>query len=123
MQQRKRKIKIMCTAQRFFMVDKIWRSITTNVIDCNKFWRFEHNTFYDAWDYENAMNDKLIKRLFHCWWFVKDKDFDCYDTSQMISKSSAQDFISNEESIIRKGLDNVVNIQAVKNPKKRKNAG
>ena len=43
MQQRKLKMKCLCTAQRYFMVDKIWRSITTNVIDCNKYWRFEHN--------------------------------------------------------------------------------
>lgn len=124
MQQRKLKMKCLCTAQRYFMVDKIWRSITTNVIDCNKYWRFEHNQYYDAWDYENAMNDKLIKRIYNKWWFVKDKDFNSYDTSQMISKTAASDFISNEESIIRKGLDNVVNFDAVKNPvKKRKQTG
>ena len=122
MQQRKLKMKCLCTAQRYFMVDKIWRSITTNVIDCNKFWRFQHNKVYDAWDYENAMNDKLIRKINDSWWFVKDKDFNAYDTSQMIKKSAASDFISNEESIVRKGLDNIVNIDAVKNPKKKKSA-
>lgn len=114
-QQRKKHVYIMCSAQRFFMVDKIWRSITTNVIDCNKFWRFEHNSFYDAWDYENAMNASLIKRTFHDWWFVKNSDYAGYDTSEMISKTAASDFISNEEAIVRKGLDSTVNELAVKN--------
>ena len=59
-QQRKKKIYIMCTAQRFFMVDKIFRSITTHVIDCHKYWRYAHLEYFDAWDYENAMNTKLV---------------------------------------------------------------
>lgn len=104
-QQRKRKIYIMCTAQRFFMVDKIWRGITTHVINCNKIWRLQHNTYYDAWDYENATSAQIIQRLSHNWWFVKDQDYGAYDTSEMISRSKAADFISNEESIVRKGLD------------------
>lgn len=119
-QQRKKHVYIMCTAQRFFMVDKIFRSITTNVIDCNKYWRFCHNSYYDAWDYENAMNVRLVLKLSHSWWFCKDKDFNAYDTSEMISKNAAADFISNEEALARKGLDSVVNLDAVKRPKKRK---
>ena len=118
-QQRKKHVYIMCTAQRFFMVDKIFRSITTNVIDCSKFWRFAHNVYYDAWDYENAMNNKLILRSDHLWYFVKDKLYNSYDTSEMISKTSAKDFISNEEAIVRKGLDSTVNLDAIKNPSKK----
>lgn len=117
-QQRKKHVYIMCTAQRFFMVDKIFRSITTNVIDCSKFWRFAHNKVYDAWDYENAMNTILVKRLSHNWWFVKDKDYNAYDTSEMISKTCASDFISNEEAIVRKGLDATTNSEAICNPSK-----
>lgn len=115
-QQRKRHIYIMCTAQRFFMVDKIWRSITTHVYDCSKFWRFQHVQKYDAWEYENAMNTQLIRKIGHNWWFVRDADYNSYDTSQMITKSNVKDFISNEESIVRKGLDAQVNELAVKNP-------
>lgn len=121
-QQRKRHVYIMCTAQRFFMVDKIFRSITTNVIDCNKYWRFCNNSYYDAWDYENAMNNQLIRKIGNLWWFVKNRDFECYDTSQMISKSSVSDFISNEESLVRKGLDSTVNYEAVKRKKKRRSS-
>lgn len=118
-QQRKRHVYIMCTAQRFFMVDKIWRSITTHVIDCNKLWRFQHCSVFDAWEYENAMNSQLIQRLNHFWYFIKQGDYDSYDTSQMITKESAKDFISNEESIVRKGLDSMVNELAIKKPAKK----
>lgn len=118
-QQRKKHVYIMCSAQRFFMVDKIWRSITTHVIDCNKLWRLQHNTYYDAWEYENAMNSSLINRLYHNWWFVRDADFEAYDTSEMIDKTSAKDFISNEESIVRKGLDSTVNEKAVNKGSKK----
>lgn len=113
-QQRKKHVYIMCTAQRFFMVDKIWRSITTNVIDCSKHWRLQHNVWYDAWEYENAMNPRLVRRLNHVWWFVRDKVYNAYDTSEMISKTSAADFISNEQAIVRKGFDAQANTTAVK---------
>lgn len=105
LQQRKRHIYIMCTAQRFFMVDKIWRSITTRAIDCRKIWRFANMKYYDAWDYEQAINSNLLKPFSNKWYFVLNKDYFAYDTSEMISKQSADDFISNEESIIRKGFD------------------
>lgn len=118
-QQRKKRVYIMCSAQRFFMVDKLFRSITTHVIDCNKYWRFQHATYYDAWDYENAMNTQLVKSLHNHWYFVSNKDFNSYDTSQMVSKSTAENFISNEESIVRRGLDASVNDQAISKPSRR----
>ncbi len=118
-QQRKKHVYIMCTAQRFFMVDKIWRSITTRVIDCDKTWRFQHLRYYDAWELENAMNTALVQRIGNCWWFVHDLDYASYDTSEMISKSSAKDFISNEEAIVRKGLDASVNELAVSQPSRK----
>lgn len=107
LQQRKRHIYIMCTAQRFFMVDKIWRSITTNVYSCNKVWRFVRWQRFDAWDYEQSVNSELLKPTFVFWWFVHNSDYDAYDTSEMVTKQSADDFISNEESIVRKGLDSM----------------
>lgn len=118
-QQRKKRVYIMCSAQRFFMVDKLFRSITTHAIDCSKLWRYQHVTYYDAWDYENAMNVQLIKPITSRWWFIRNKDFDSYDTSQMISKDSAEKFISNEEAIVRIGLDATVNDGAVSSPSRR----
>ena len=107
-QQRKKKVYIMCTAQRFFMVDKLFRSITTWVVDCNKFWRLQSNRFYDAWEVENATSTNILKWKGNRWWFVKNHDYACYDTFQMISKNSSKEFISNDETIRRKGLESSV---------------
>lgn len=112
-QQRKKRVYILCSAQRFFMVDKIFRSITTNVINCNKYWRFQHCEIYDAWDLEQSMNYQNIKRKSNTWYFVKNQDFKSYDTSEMVKKSTAEDFISNEEALIRKGLDAMSNKDAI----------
>lgn len=75
---------------------------------------------YDAWDYENAMNFNSIRPTNNVWWFVKNSDFMAYDTKQMISRQSAEDFISNEETIVRVGLDNMANPDAVKRPRKQR---
>lgn len=112
-QQRKKRVYILCSAQRFFMVDKIWRSITTNVINCNKFWRFQHCEIYDAWDLEQSMNYTNIKRISNKWYFVKNQDYNSYDTSEMVKKGTAEDFISNEEALVRIGLDSMVNNDAI----------
>lgn len=113
-QQRKRHVIILCSSQRFFMVDKLFRSITDYVIDCNKYWRFQHCELFDAWDYENAMNRDILRRKQNIWWFVKNQDYNCYDTSEMISKCSADDFLSNDQALVRKGLDLVVNDKAIR---------
>lgn len=118
-QQRKKKVYIMCTAQRFFMVDKLFRSITTKVIDCNKIWRFQNYCVYDAWEYECAINPKLIQPYHFGCWFVHDSDFDCYDTSEMVSKSSAENFISNSEALERQGIVVPVATEQILRPSKK----
>ena len=126
-QQRKRKIYIMCSAQRFFMVDKIWRGITTRGVICNKLWRLVHNVYFDAWEYENATTASVLQRLGHIWWFCRDSDYHAYDTSEMITRAAAADFISNEEAIVRKGLDsqpmfNDVGLHLNKKARKRRDS-
>ena len=116
-QQRKKHTVIYCTSPRFTQIDKMMRIITTNVYNCNKFWRFEHIECFDAWDVENAMNFRDIKRLSNIWWFVKNQDYYAYDTEQMISKDSAEKFISNEEALNRIG-EQTQNIGAVTNQSK-----
>lgn len=122
-QQRKCKVTIWASCQRFSMVDKLFRSITTNVIDCNKMWRFASCTIYDAWEMENAVNYDSIKARSKLWWFVKNQDYRSYDTYQMIRKNSAEDFISNDEAIRSKGLDMMkqqINVKNVINVSKKK---
>lgn len=105
-QQRSLNVYILCSAQRFQQVDKMWRILTNRVFNCNKYWRFQHVEVYDAWDLENSMNYRDIKRLNNLWWFVKNQDYNAYDTKEVISQASADDFISNEESILRIGETN-----------------
>lgn len=72
--------------------------------------------YFDAWDYENAMNSQLVHQLTHKWWFVRNKDFESYDTTQMISENMSADFISNEEHLAKVGLDGMVNSDAIQKP-------
>lgn len=111
MQQRKRRVFIMCTCQRQHMVDVIFRNITSYCIACSKWWRFVRLRYYDAWAYENSPNSQYLKPLVTTWWFCRDKDYNAYDTSQMISKSMCADFISNEEAVVRLGLDTSKDIE------------
>ena len=113
-------LKIYCTCQRWFTVDKIWRSLTTDIYDCNKFWRFQHMVKYDAWDYENAMNFNMIRPISNTWWFVTDRIYNAYDTTELITDETSNDFLSNEETIVRVGLDNMSNPNAIRKPRKQR---
>lgn len=99
LQCRKNRKQLIATAQRFGHVDKLMRDITDYVIDTNKYWRLQSNKFYDAWDYENAMNRDLIKCKKSRWWFVRNKDYEHYDTRQLILKD---EFISNAEVLAKR---------------------
>lgn len=117
-QMRKRHFYIMATSPRFFQIDKLFRTLATNVFMCDKFWRFQHMQAYDAWDLENGQNSQFLKRIANIWWFVYDRDYNAYNTEQMISKNMASDFISNKEAIQKKGLDSMANIDAIMKPSK-----
>lgn len=117
-QQRKSKTYFMMTSPRFFMIDKMLRQITTKVYVCDKYWRFQHLQAFDAWDYENSMNTRDIKRLSNVWWFVKNQDYKAYNTLEKVSKDSAENFISNEESLKRIG-DAMSNPNAIQNRSKK----
>ena len=82
-QQRKKKCYIMASCQRFSTVDKMFRILANHVFNCNKYWRFQHVEVYDAWDLEQAQNYRDIKRLGNKWFFVKNQDYNSYDTSEI----------------------------------------
>lgn len=118
-QQRKKKCFILASCQRFFQIDKLFRSLTSYVIDCNKFWRFESMRYYDAWDYNHSLGLlSSMKPLFVNWWFVKNKDYNSYSTEQMISKDMINNFLSNEETLQRIGLDDTIQLQAIRHKSK-----
>lgn len=121
-QPRKKRVYIMCTAQRFFMVDKLFRALTSRVYDCNKIWRLAGYRIYDAWDYEQATSSTILSSIGAGCWFVRDVDYCSYSTDELVTKNKASDFISNDEAIVRKGMDasKVVNTSGVKLSRKAK---
>ena len=72
------------TSQRFGHMDALLRQNTSFVIECSKSWRAMKNTWYDAWEYENAANKNEIKPLIKTFWLVKDSDYSSYDTLQIV---------------------------------------
>lgn len=117
-QQRKFKMVILATAQRFGMVDIAFRRITTLVEESNKLWRFQCTKVYDAWEMENAINPKLIKPIGRRCFFVRNKLFKAYDTTQSITRENTSDFISNKEALERKGYS-ISNLSIVDRLNKR----
>lgn len=75
---------LVYTAQRFSNVDKLCRDVTSYVIDCDKFWRIMRHKKYDAWDMENASNVTKIKPLRRFGWFIRDDDYNSYDTLAVV---------------------------------------
>lgn len=115
-QQRKAHLVVFTTLQRWHMCDKCWRDISTWCVDCLKVWRFERLRFFDGWDIENALNSQLVRPKRVEWFFIFDRLFNQYDTTAMITKHAAEDFISNDEVLTRRGSELMVNQDAIKHP-------
>ena len=73
-------ISLYYTAQRFGHVDALLRQVTSYVTECDKLWRFQRLSRFDAWELENAANAQLIRPFSRSCWFVRDKDYQAYDT-------------------------------------------
>ena len=72
------------TAQRFGHVDKMMRDVTNVVIQCDKLWRFQRQSVYDAWELEQAQSPALVRPLFRTCWFVQNADYAAYDTLAVV---------------------------------------
>ena len=59
-------ISLYYTAQRFGHVDALLRQVTSCVIECNKFWRFQRLSTFDAWEMENATNPRDCSHKLGC---------------------------------------------------------
>ena len=114
------KIGFITNAQRFQMVDKVFREVTNTVTTCKKFWRFVWLIDYDAYELENAVNPSLLQGFNKRVWFALDKDFDAYDTnynvSQLRNDLEAGKFMTSEEILASRGfntsdLDQVVKLK------------
>ena len=110
------------TAQRYCQVDALLRQVTSVVIECNKFLRFQKLSYYDAWDLENAGSPMMVKPMRCSCWFVRNKDYNAYDTFATVgnlSKACATGDMLTGEEILALQCNNGVNMDAVSKPSRR----
>ena len=99
-------ISLYYTAQRFNHVDALLRQVTSYVVECNKLWRFQRLSKYDAWDLENASSSKMVQPFARSCWFVKDSDYAAYDTLAVVDNL---EHVVNENDMMTP--DEILNLQ------------
>lgn len=115
-------ISLFYTAQRFGHVDALLRQVTSDVVDCNKLWRFQRQNVYDAWEMENATNTQLIKPLTRRAWFVTDADYNAYDTLACVGnlqKSVKEGDMLSSAEILALQCNQPANVEAVTKPSRK----
>lgn len=113
---------IYITSQKHRLVDALMRSVTQTCISCHKVWRIMINTYYDADEIEYASNPTLVKPICRKAWFIKDKDYNAYDTLAVVDnlKKSVDegDMLSEAEILALRGVINPDN-DAVTSPSRK----
>lgn len=113
-------ISLYYTAQRFCHVDALLRQVTSYVVDCDKFWRFQRQRLYDAWELENAANAQLLTPISRRCWFVRDRDYAAYDTLACVGNLQksfrAGDMLSEEEILALRRNEQQANMEGVVKP-------
>lgn len=116
-------ISLYYTAQRFMQVDALLRQVTSAVIDCDKTWRLQGNNVYDAWEMENATNTMLLTPIARRCWFVRDEDYNAYDTLACVGnlKKSMQagDMLTEEEILALQVAAPQANMDGVATPSRK----
>ena len=116
-------ISLYYTAQRFGHVDALLRQVTSYVIECDKLWRFQRLSTYDAWEMENATNPRLLTPLNRRCWFVRTRDYNAYNTLACVGNlqhaMKAGDMMSEEEILKLQQNTQDPNMDAVLKPSKR----
>lgn len=113
---------IVLTSQRSGMVDKLMRDCCHLYIGCNKTWRFQCLSYYDAYEIENAQTPSLVAPLKRTCWFVTDKDFANYDTYasvQALKKSCQEGDMLSEAEILALQVSQPTNMEGVSKPSRR----
>lgn len=116
-------ISLYYTAQRFGHVDALLRQVTNYVADCDKLWRFQRLKLYDAWDMENASNTKLLTPFSRRCWFVRERDYQAYNTLACVGNlkksMKAGDMMSEEEILKLQQNTQEVNMEGIARPSRR----
>ena len=110
------------TSQRSGMVDKLMRDCCNLYIGCDKWWRFQRQNYYDAYEVENAQNPALVRPLRRTCWFVTDKSFANYDTFacvQSLRKSCESGDMLSEAEILSLQCNQDANLDATVKPSRK----
>ena len=114
-------ISLYYTAQRFNHVDALLRQVTSYVVECDKLWRFQRLAKYDAWDLENASSSKLVAPFARSCWFVKDSDYQAYDTLAVVENLKHEvdeSKMMTPQEILDLQRSQAANMEAVNKPSK-----
>lgn len=116
-------ISLYYTAQRFNQVDALLRQVTSCVVDCDKTWRFQGNDDYDAWEMENATNTMLLTPIRRKAWFVRDRDYEAYNTYACVGNLKkdmrAGNMLSEAEILALQMNPDSVNTDAIVRPSRK----
>lgn len=116
-------ISLYYTAQRFGHVDALLRQVTSYVCECDKLWRFQRLNQFDAWDLENATNTQLITPFARSCWFVRDSDYEAYNTLACVGNlkksMAAGDMMTEEEILKLQQNSQQANMDGVAKPSRR----
>lgn len=115
-------ISLIYDAQRFNHVDALLRQVTSYVIECKKIWRFMVQFQYDAYELENATNPSLITPQLKFGWFIRDCDYEAYDTLACVGnlkKSVEEGDMMTEDEILALQCNNGANMDVVSNPSRK----
>ena len=111
-------ISIIYTSQRFQHVDALLRQVTSYVVECKKTWRVMVSEKYDAWDMENANSVKMVQPIRRFGWFIRNEDYNAYDTLacvENLSKSCKEGDMLSEAEIIALQCNTPSDMDAVAN--------
>lgn len=115
-------ISLYYTSQRFGHVDALLRQVTSYVVDCDKLWRFQRQSLYDAWELENATNTMLLTPIARRCWFVRNKDYEAYNTLACVGnlkKSMQAGDMMTEEQILALQQNQQSSMEGIAKPSRR----
>lgn len=115
-------ISLIYDAQRFNHVDALLRQVTSYVVECKKIWRFMVQFQYDAYELENATNPSLIVPQLKFGWFIRNSDYEAYDTLACVGnlkKSVESGDMMTEDEILALQCNNGANMDIVSNPSRK----
>lgn len=115
LQSRHCKKMLICTSPKFKQTDVLIRDSCEYAIQCRKLWRFELLDYFEPEDLEQVQTTTLLKPIKTRTWFIRDKDFNRYDTYEIIDNAKRTEFISNSEIIELRGNNDYGSIENIKN--------